>query len=118
MKRIMLCLMLVAVLAATGCAKLENRIDADGGFFGSYPGNYIVRNDSGGKIMDVWILKNVIVQSEAQSDGWLFKDGAGNMINLGGDVKVIRVKDSNEMEKYHEYHAEFEKLSYQELHCN
>lgn len=106
---------IVVLFMFVGCAKLENQIAAQGGFFGSYPADYIVRNDSGGKIMDVWVLKNVIVQSEEHSDGWLFRDNEGRPIHLGGDVKVIRCSNSSDLEKYHEYHCEFESKSYQEL---
>jgi len=77
-------------------------------------GDYIVRNDSGGKIMDVWVLHDVIVQSEFNGAGWLFKDQTGNVVHLGGDVKVIRLNRGN-MADWHEYHAEFETHTYQEL---
>jgi len=107
---------IILLVGFAGCAKLGNEIARDGGFFGSYAGDYIIRNDSGGKIMDVWKLKNIIVQSESASDGWLFRDDAGNVINLGGDVKIIRVNNSATWDKYFEYHAEFNTKSYQELH--
>lgn len=102
MKKIMTLVLLIMLV--TGCAKMKNEIAAKGGFFGSYEGDYIIRNDSGGTIMDVWKLRNVIVQSESQSDGWLFRDGSGNVIHLGGDVKIIRVNDSIIWDKYHDYH--------------
>jgi len=57
------------------------------------------------------------VRSSADnSDGWIFKDQKGNSINLGGDVKVIRLNgDANVADKYCEYHAEFANgLSYYE----
>jgi hypothetical protein len=111
----MLGILLLAALVFSGCAKLENQIAANGGFFGSYNADYIVRNDSGGKIMDMWVLRNCMVQSVESGAGWLFRDDNGNPIHLGGDVKVIRVNKGVDMSKYHEYHAEFEKKSYQEL---
>lgn len=101
----------------SGCAKLKNDIAANGGLIGSYPANYIVRNDSGGRIMDVWVLKNVMVQSEFSGAGWLFQDSDGHVIHLGGDVKVIRIESEALLGKYHEYHTEFEIKSYQELYC-
>lgn len=113
MKKFLAILMCIGALS--GCAKIDNEIAANGGFWGSYKGDYIIRNDSGGKIMDVWKLKNVIVQSESNSDGWLFQDENGNAIFLGGDVKVIRVNKAVDWDKYQEYHAEFESKSYQEL---
>lgn len=96
-------------LAFSGCAKQQARNAAKGGFWGSYNGDYIVRNDSGGVIMDIWVLENTIVQSETDSDGWFFVDKSGNVVHLGGDVKVIRVKDKSLLSKYREYHREFDK---------
>ena len=107
----------VVVLVTLGCAKISNKIARDGGLFTSHAADYIVRNDSGGTIMDVWKLRNVMVQSETSSDGWLFRDNSGNVINIGGDVKVIRCLDSQTWEKYHEYHIEFEEKCYQELYA-
>lgn len=63
MKYIKILLLLTLTFSFVGCAKMQNQIAANGGFWGSYAGDYIVRNDSGGRIMDMWILKNVIVQS-------------------------------------------------------
>jgi len=104
-------------LMVCGCAKLKNKISRDGGFFGSYPGDYVVISQSGGVIMDVYKLNNVMVQSEENSDGWLFKDQIGNVINLGGDIKVIRVTSRNTSDlwgNYEEYHMEFEEQTYRE----
>lgn len=106
--------LLFAVATLSGCAKACNTMDRDGGIIGSYAGDWVVVNYSGGRIMDVWKLENVMVQSEAQSDGWLFKDSAGNVINIGGDAKAIRFKSkTGDWEKYHEYHAEFESVTYE-----
>ena len=100
----------------TGCARMKNNVAAKGGFFGSYPADYIVLSQSGGKIMDVWKLNNVIVQSATNSDGWLFLDKNNNAINIGGDVKVIRLNSRNSdlWQHYHEYHMEFESQTYRE----
>jgi len=106
-------LLVLLTLSLSGCAKFWNRVESNGGFFGSYVGDYVIINHSGGRIMDVWKLKNVMVQSSSQSDGWLFKDGQGNMINLGGDVKIIRVINGTSWDNYYSYHSEFEKLSYE-----
>lgn len=101
---------------STGCAKWKNEIAAKGGIFGSYAGDYIVVSQSGGKVMDVYKLRDTIVQSEENSDGWLFKDQNGNPVNLGGDVKVIRLNEKTEelWDKYFEYHMEFETQTYRE----
>lgn len=116
MKKLIAIILIAGALA--GCAKLGNQIAADGGLFGDYTGTYIVRNDSGGRIMDVWILRNVIVQSDEHGAGWLMRDNNGNVIHLSGDVKVVRMKGNNEPPAgYHEYHAEFERKTYQELYC-
>jgi len=104
----------IMLLFLTGCARFWDRVESKGGFFGSYTGSYIIINHSGGNIMDVWKLKNVIVQSSDRSDGWLFKDSLGNMVNLGGDVKIIRVIKNSLWDSYHEYHSEFESKSYAE----
>ena len=98
----------------SGCAKWENEVAADGGVWGSHPGDYVVRNDSGGRIMDVWVLHNVMVQSDEHGAGWLFRDNTGNVIHLGGDLKVIRVQDPKMLLAYHEYHSEFDTKTYQE----
>jgi len=114
-------IMLVAMmLFASGCAKARNQWASEGGFWGSVTGgaegDYVIISQSGGEIMDVWKLRNVIVQSAEGSDGWLFRDSDGNAINLGGDVKVIRLKDKNptQWEQMHEYHMEMEPLTYRE----
>ena len=113
-------LVFTAVLFS-GCAKTWNEADANGGLFFSSTSDYIVRNDSGGKIMDVWVLHDVIVQADHGGAGYLFKDQEGNSIHLGGDCKVLRLNTPSAelrleaMQKYHEYHAEFQNKSYQEL---
>ena len=114
-KYIKILLILTLTLSFMGCAKMQNQIAADGGFWGSYAGNYVIRNDSGGLIMDVWILHNCMVQSVESGAGWLFRDNDGNAIHLGGDVKVVRIIGEFDKSKYHEYHAEFETKTYQEL---
>ena len=91
-----------------GCAETWNQADNQGGLFISTTADYIIRNDSGGVIMDVWKLRNVIVSSATQSDGWIFKDEYGNSINLGGDVKMIRLNSENSdlWDRYCDYHVE------------
>ena len=115
MKKIIIFILCIIIVLLCGCAKWSNEIAANGGLIGSYNGNYIVRNDSGGRIMDVWVLSDCMVQSDAHGAGWMFRDKSGNVIHLGGDVKVMRLKDLSAVSEYHEYHAEFEKKTYQEL---
>lgn len=64
--------------------------------------------------MDCWILTNVYVEREKDSDGWRFLDQQGNMVFIAGDVKVIRVNDESTPAKYHEYHYELEAQTYRE----
>jgi hypothetical protein len=96
-----------------------------GEMFGSVYGltstkaDYVIVNHSGGRIMDVWILRDSIISSEDSSDGWIFVDSNGYPTALGGDVKIM--KDTTNgilLNKYHEYHAEFEKLAYEEKYSN
>ena len=120
MKKFTVCLILVLIVCAAscfilgGCAKSRDRWKAKGGVFTSSKSDYIVISQSGGLIMDVWKLKDVIVQSEPNSDGWLFLVN-DNPVYIGGDVKTIRLaKDSSLWDKYHEYHMEFESQTYRE----
>lgn len=110
-------LLIVGTLTAfvSGCAGWRNEVAARGSYVGSVEGDYVIRNDSGGRIMDVWVLRKVFVQAHSGGAGWYFQDARGNVVHLGGDVKVIRVNTPAMLEQYHEYHAEFESRTYQEL---
>ena len=111
-------LIIIVILLATltiGCESFKNSLAANGGFWSSYAGDYIVVSQSGGTIMDVYKLKNVFVESEGGSDGWRFKDQSGNMVFLGGDVKIIRVYHKGTFNAYQEYHMEVEAKTYREL---
>lgn len=112
-KALLLAGLAVSLFSFTGCASLENQVAKDGGLFVSTRGDYIVINSSGDRIMDVWKLKDAFVDSEASSDGWSFIDNNNNVIMLGGDVKVIRVKDNKTWNKYEEYH--YDEIFMQEL---
>jgi hypothetical protein len=105
------------ILAFTGCAKFWDSREANGGIFMSSKAPYIIVNQSGGKIMDVYKLTNAMVQSPSGSDGWLFLDQEGNPVYLGGDVKTIRLKQAGGViwNAYHEYHREFEVSPYSDL---
>ncbi len=99
-------LLIVALCLFAGCASWRNDIAHQGGLFTEYRGDYVVISESGGIIMDVWVLEDVYVKSEKDSDGWRFIDRLGQPTNVGGDAKVIRIKDKAELKKYHEYHFE------------
>ena len=101
--------------------KTRNKWASEGGFLasvtGGIEGDYIIISQSGGKIMDVWKLRDAMCQSPEGSDGWLFRDNQNNPINIGGDVKVIRLAkfDADVWNNYHEYHMEFEAVTYRQL---
>jgi len=120
MKKLLTLTLVFAAIAFSGCGKARNRWAANGGFFasvsGGIEGDYIVISQSGGKIMDIWKLRGAICQSPEGSDGWLFRDNAGNPVNIAGDVKVVRMVnfDAGIWNSYHEYHMELERISYRE----
>jgi len=95
-----------------GCASWRNDIAHKGGLFTEYRGDYVVVSESGGLIMDVWVLEDVYVESEKNSDGWRFIDTKGQPTNVGGDSKVIRIGSKAELQNYREYHIERENLPY------
>jgi hypothetical protein len=118
MKKFAVILSIFAILVLTnGCAGTCQRMKANGSIVGSVKGDWVVVKQSGGRITDVFLLEDVMVQSEQGSDGWLFVDQQGNATHIGGDMKAIRVEPRNKQEmfsKYHEYHMEFESQTYQE----
>jgi hypothetical protein len=116
MKRLsVFALALLSALSLSGCEKMFNQMERDGSLIGSTAGDWVVVKYSGGRITDVWKLHNVMVQSEMHSDGWLFKDASGNMVNIGGDVKATRVtSDRSLFNRYVEYHMEFDLMPYEE----
>lgn len=113
MKKIVFAL-LVAIILVAGCAKTWDI--ADGGLFTSHKAPYIVINQSGGMIMDVYKLENATVQRPRGSGGWLFKDNDGHPVYLGGDVKIIRLESTSDplWENCFEYHIESEVNTYQQ----
>lgn len=114
MKRLGLLFALLIILPTVGCASWWNDVSARGGLIGTYRGDYVVISQSGGEVMDCWVLRDVFIESEKESDGWRFIDNNGNVTFVGGDTKVMRVDDSTTLSKYHEYHMEFETQSYRE----
>ena len=115
MKRLVL--LLVVVLAIGGCARLKTQGDFAGSLFGltSSEGDWVIISQSGGRIMDVWLVRDSIVANAEGSDGWIFTDGNGVSTAIGGDVKVLRIQNPAMFEDYHEYHMEFETKTYREL---
>lgn len=112
-----LILLLLVAFALAGCARTELEGDFNGTVWGvtSKRGDFIVISQSGGLIMDVWLMRDSMVKSAESSDGWLFVDGDGVPTTVSGDAKVMRVKDPALFDKYHEYHMEFESKTYREL---
>lgn len=110
-------LVILAVMSLGSCARARAQGDFAGSTFGmtSKAGDWIIISQSGGKIMDVWLVKDTIVASAESSDGWIFSDANGTPTSIGGDVKTLRVKNPDMFNKYHEYHMEFESKSYREL---
>jgi hypothetical protein len=108
---------IVAAIALAGCARTQTEIAAQGGFFASHDAPYVVRNDSGGRIMDVWVLENTFVMEGEHGAGFQFVDSAGNVVHLGGDARIIRLKDAAALSRWHEYHAESEQLTYEALYA-
>lgn len=113
-KFLYLCLFMCYLPCFTGCSGCLNDIRARGGLVGEWSGDFIVVSQSGGEIMDCWKLRDRYVQSVSESDGWRFTDNDGDLIYIGGDVKVIRCRSDGDFDQYHEYHMEFENQSYRE----
>jgi len=118
MKKLLLLSMMILLLGSstmiTGCAGACQRIKSNGSVIGSTNGDWLVIKQSGGVMTDVYKLENVMVQSEAGSDGWLFLDQAGNPVHIGGDMKAIRITADKEylFSSCVEYHQETDTLSY------
>ena len=109
MKRFLIALsLMVALVLSSGCASWRNSVARDGSMFTSTRNAYVVINYSGGCITDVWVLANAFVESEKDSDGWLFIDSNGNPINVGGDAKVIRIINKSQLKNYREFHIEID----------
>jgi restriction endonuclease S subunit len=120
MKKSKICLaialMVGITVCTTGCfASCQNNKVLKGGYFTTNKSDYIVFNESGGQIMDVYKLRNVYVESESSSDGVRFADSNGNGIVIQGDVKIIRVNNSVDWDNYVEYHIETDIVPYTEF---
>lgn len=100
----------------TGCfAGWGNDVALHGGAFSNSKGTYVILNESGGQIMDCWILRDSYVKSEKQSDGLNFVDKNGNGVMVQGDSKVTRINNSSELDKYIEYHLETDLIPYSQF---
>lgn len=100
----------------TGCfASFGNDKAVNGGYFSDEKGDYVILNESGGKIMDCWVLRDTYVDSEHASDGLRFADKDGNGIKVQGDAKVKRFNSGHiDTKLYVEYHIEEQGISYEE----
>lgn len=108
--------LMVATLSFTGCmASWNNQKALKGGYFTTNKANYVVLNESGGEIMDCWVLKDVYVESEDNSDGLRFVDKNGDGIIIQGDSKVIRINNDDTLGKYVEYHIDTDLIPYDEF---
>ncbi len=109
--------LLTGAIALSGCARLFDRLNANGSLVGSTKAPYVVIKQSGGVITDVYKLTSAIVQSEEGSDGWLFLDLNGRPVQIGGDLKSIRFEstDDSDYKRYCEYHSEFETSRYSDV---
>ena len=119
-KNTLTALVLATAIGLGSCARISNNIKRDGSLLGTKTAPYVVIKQSGGRITDVYKLQNAYIQSEQQSDGWLFVDEGKRPVHIGGDMKSIRLESTADTlwKKYHEYHMEFENKTYQELYDN
>lgn len=118
MKKLLLLSMLILLVSSStmlsGCAGACQRIKSNGSIVGTTNGDWLVIKQSGGLITDVYKLENVFVQSEPNSDGWLFLDQQGNPIHIGGDMKAERIEKYKEIifASCVEYHQETDTVPY------
>ena len=103
-------------LFLNSCADKTLEWEAQGGILATEGTYIVIQYTDTNDITDCYILKNSFIKP-IYHIGWLFEDNKGNHIMVSGTFKIIRVIEENETEmlqKYHNYHREFEKLSYQE----
>lgn len=118
MKKKILLLGILGVMAfsLTGCmAGWGNEKAVNGGYFTSDKGDYVVLNESGGQIMDCWILYDSYVKQNDSTDGFSLVDKNGNGILVQGDSKIIRMNNRIDELKYMEYHKEKDLMSYEDF---
>ena len=72
-------------------------------------------NESGGQIMDCWILHNSYVKQNEHSDGFSLVDENGHGILVQGDSKIIRINNKMNNKKYIEYHKETDLIPYEQF---
>lgn len=106
----------IMTFSLTGCfAGLGNDKAVNGGYFSSDTGDYVVLNESGGQIMDCWILHDSYVKQNDSTDGFSLVDKNGNGILVQGDSKIIRMNSRVDESKYIEYHKEADLISYEDF---
>ena len=103
----------------SGCQScVDNDISRQ--LLGQERANYVVITRSGGRITDVYKIRNGTVENESPTAGWKFSDERGNPVLVNGDFKIIQIAENQSQlwDTYHEYHQEFESRSYNELYPN
>lgn len=102
-KLILFMLVMVLVISIlTGCYTISDKL-----------GSWVVVKQSDGVVTDVWKLENNYVRRYT-SGGAYFDDNNGNEISVDGDIKVIKLKDKTELDKWHEFHMEIDGGWYEE----
>ncbi|MHC4297955.1 MAG: hypothetical protein ACYS7Y_11680 [Planctomycetota bacterium] len=74
--------------------------------------HHVIIRQSGDVITDVWVLPESDLTYDPYREQWVFTDSNSDSIQIPMDVKVIEIWDRNDLELYHEYHAEFESEPY------
>ncbi len=69
----------------TGCGWLDNKINHLSLTLAS--GGYTVTLYSGGKSVKQWVLKDILIQTEKESDGFYWSDN-GKITRITGDVVI------------------------------
>ena len=106
MKRFSLLIVLCVLFLSVGCADSRNEIIG-----------VVVINYSGGEITDVWKIKDEN-RRYSHIRRYKFIDSFDNVIYVSAEnCKRILCYTQSIYDSYHEYHAEFNNVSYQELYA-
>jgi hypothetical protein len=83
-------ILLTAAIALmfTGCGWLDNQVNKIGLTVTS--GDYKVTLFSGGKAVKTWTLKNALIQTETNSDGYWWSTN-GKIIRVTGDILIEEI---------------------------
>lgn len=79
------------ILVLAGCGNLENQIQRD--LLDNRPGNYQVLKYSGGAVVEEYLLRNVKVTQNEDTDGVYFVWN-GRTFEVQGDVTIVRLADA------------------------